>query len=89
MSRFEEVQSMSNAPVERRADVRPTDTRDDAMAAIVLEALVIQRREGNVGAIEYMERNNVPANVIERIASGCMRLDDAFMLAALANEASE
>ncbi len=80
---------MSKPPAERRADVRPTDARNEAMSAIVLQALVIQRRDGNVSAIEYMKLNNVPANVIERVASGSHRLDDAFMLAALAFESSE
>jgi hypothetical protein len=80
---------MSKAPADRRTNDRPSDTRNEALSAIVLQGLVIQRREGNESAIEYMKLNNVPADVIERVAAGTMRLDDAFMLAALDFEASK
>jgi len=80
---------MSKEPADRRTDDLPREKRNEAMTAIVLEGLHIQRREGNDSAIEYMQRNNVPAHVIERVASGSMRLDDAFMLAAFAFESSE
>lgn len=73
---------MSKVQDDRRSGGGANEGGRESMSDVVRKALLIQRRDGTVSAIEYMKLGRVPSAVIERIASGsAIRSDDTAMLA--------
>jgi hypothetical protein len=74
---------------ERRRDAGGPNTNRQPMSDIVTRSLLVQRRTGTIGAIEYLKGHDVQGAVIQRVLGGAvMRTEDARALREIADGAA-
>jgi hypothetical protein len=67
--------------IDRRHDGAAAGSNAQPMSEIVTTSLLVQRRTGTIGAIEYLKAHGVHGAVIQRVLSGkVMRAADAQAL---------